>query len=93
MTEIPQELAGPEWETLAKRLGYTDVGHMLRWEGLTMRPEARGWRAEWIRLYDGVRSDRRFRDRLPSLAAVLAAMNESEDLGDREDAEAARGEE
>ena len=67
---------------------------MLRWEGLTVRPEARGWRAEWIRLYDGVRSDRRFRDRLPSLAAVLAAMHEEEARGDAEDAEeAARGEE
>ena len=81
----PSELTGEAWEALARRLGYADLSHWLRSQDMRLQPTARGWSANWIRLYSGVCSDRRWVDGCPSLPELCDQINAAEDEGDCDD--------
>jgi hypothetical protein len=90
---IPAELNTPEWQALAVRLGHASIADMLRdIDAIELRPRSLGWSCEWVRYYDGVRSDTRLIVGCHDLAEVARRIGEVEDDGDREDVEeAARG--
>lgn len=87
---IPAELNTPEWQALAVRLGHASVADMLAAvDDLQLHPRVTGWSCEWVRYYDGVRSDRRYIAGCRDLAEVARKINEVEEDNDCEDAEAA----
>lgn len=84
VSSIPLEFTGEAWEALARRLGFADTVAWIRSGTLELQPFPTGWQASWIRLYDGVRSDRRWVS-APSLPELCAQINVAEDEGDRDD--------